>query len=174
MNTLIRIRKAERHDADAVARLWLQFLHEQAALDPRFGVAGDALVRWRNDYPQWLRDRHRRLFVGELKGEIIGFVTAQWWSPPPVYAETTEVFVNELYVRPEARGQGAGGRLLAAVKAWAEELGADRLRLAVLAANEAGQAFWQHHDARPFSVTMTMELEKKASAASRASRRIGF
>ncbi len=155
-----------------LGRLWLQFLREQAALDVRFRVAEDALMRWRNDFPHWIRDSSRCLFVAVLDGEVVGFVTAQRWTPPPVYAGPTEVHVNELYVRPEARGRGAGRRLLQAVRAWAEETGAERLRLTVLAANEEGQAFWRHLEAHPFALTMTIDLEPDPRP--QGERRIGF
>ncbi|RMF59646.1 MAG: GNAT family N-acetyltransferase [Bacteroidetes bacterium] len=172
MNNTFDIRSARPEDEEVLGRLWLQFLREQAALDARFRVAEDALIRWRNDYPHWLRDASRRLFVAVRVGEVVGFVTAQWWTPPPIYAPSAEVHVNELYVRPEARGQGAGKGLLQAVRAWAEAEGAERLRLAVLEANEVGNAFWQRHRARPFVRTMTIDLEPDPRP--RRERRIGF
>ncbi len=169
------IRRAREADRQRLGALWLGLLAEQAALDPRFGAADDALERWQNDFPYWLHDDGRRLFVAELAGDLAGFVSAHRWAPPPVYAEADEVYIDELYVTPSARGQGLGGRLVEAVRAWAETLGAERLRVGVLAANAAGRAFWERQQARPFAVTFTIELQDRAAPAQEKKRgRLGF
>ena len=134
-------------------------LAEQAALEERFGVADDALERWTNDFAHWVGDEQYRVFVAERDGDLVGFITACLWEPSPIYAGPQEVYINELYVVPEARGQGGGRRLVEAVKTWAETFPAQRLRLGVLAANAEGRAFWERLHAQPLSVTLTMALE---------------
>lgn len=170
------VRRAQKHDQERVGTLWLALLEEQAAREPRFDVAEDAPARWRNDFSLWLRDDRRRVFVAARGGEVVGFVTAHRWAPPPIYALSSEVYLDELYVAPEARRSGLGTRLVQAVRAWAEALGADRLRLGVLAVNEAGVAFWKKQAATPFAVTMTVELETAAAEEETTSRkgRLGF
>ncbi len=151
----------------------MAFLQEQAALDERFAVADDALERWHNDYAVWLGDETHRIFVAEPERTVQGFVTAQRWGPPPIYAPTSEVYVNELYVAPEARRRGLGTQLVRAVRHWAESLSADRLRLQALAGNAASRAFWAAQEARPFTTILTVELEGRADREE-ARRRIGF
>lgn len=171
----LTIRQASKEDQKRLGALWLALLQEQAALDERFGVATDALERWTNDFPFWLHDEGRRFLVAEDDEKIIGFLTAQRWSPSPIYAEALEVFISELYVVPEARQQHAGAELVAAVRTWAETLGARRLRIGVLAANEQGQAFWQQQEAVPFSVTYTLPLKaSKEDAARKPRHHLGF
>lgn len=153
--------------------LWLGLMREHAALEPRFGVADDALHRWQNDFPYWLADDDRRLFVAEAGGELVGFATAQRWSPPPIYRASDEVYLDELYVLPAARGQGLGRQLLGAVRAWAETVGAGRLRLGVLAANAEGRAFWERQQARVLSLVYTIELEP-ARPSNRPRKPLGF
>lgn len=160
------VRQARKSDADAVEALWAQLLADHAALDPRFRPADDAPARWRNDFPVWLDDTTRRIFVAEVGGEVVGFVSAHRWSPPPVYVFTSEVYVDELYVRPRMRGQGHGQALMDAVRAWAEELDADQIRLTALAQNPSAVSFWQHQGATPFSTVMVLPL-KDAPAAGR-------
>jgi GNAT superfamily N-acetyltransferase len=168
-------RTARREDQERIGALWLDLLREQAALEERFGVAEDALERWNNDFPQWVRDEARRIVVAEVDGRITGFITAQRWAPAPIYAFAEEVYVNELYVAPAARRSGAGEALVAAIRTWADDLGAARIRLGVLAANEAGQAFWAAQGATPFSLTLTIALDPEPSSAEPAPRRrIGF
>lgn len=171
----LSIRRASKADQARLGALWLALLQEQATLDDRFGVAEDALERWNNDFAHWLHDEGRRFFVAEEAEEIVGFLTAHRWAPSPIYAETLEVYISELYVVPKARQQHAGTQLVAAVRAWAETLGANRLRIGVLAANASGQAFWQQQQAVPFSVTYTLPLDTdKETAAPRPHRRLGF
>ena len=172
------LRRAEKRDRDRVADLWAAFLEEQAALDSRFQLADDARERFENDFPVWIDDETQRTFVVEEKkaeaGTLVGFATAHRWGPPPIYAEASEVFVDEFYVVPEARRAGVGRRLAGALRDWAEELNADRLRLRVVHANEDGQAFWEAVGGKPFSMTMTVELDREGAAEEPEERRIGF
>lgn len=142
-----------------MADLWKAFLEEQTALDERLQMADDALERFRNDFPVWLSDETQRVFVAEQEGEVLGFAAAHRSGPPPIYAEVSEVYIDELYVTREARGKGLGRQLAAAIRHWAERLRADRLRLTMLAANDNARTFWERQGARPFSESFTIELE---------------
>lgn len=169
------VRRAQPDDQAAVGDLWVQLLDEQDAVDERFGVADDARDRWENDFPQWLKDETYRVYVTEVGGEIGGFATAHRWSPPPIYAERSEVYLDELYVRPDNRRQRLGTQLVQAVREWTGELGAQRIRLSVLAANEDARAFWGAQDARPLTLTLAMECEGgEAERGDEGSKKIGF
>lgn len=170
------IRRAREQDQQQLGVLWLGLMREHAAMDPRFGVADDALERWSNDFGAWLGDEHTRIFVAERGDVLVGFIAACLWEPPPIYAVSEEVYVTEIYVAPDARGQGVGGRLLAVVKAWAEALPVERLRVGVLAANADGRAFWERQHAQPFSLTLTIELAASTPSvkAEKKKARLGF
>lgn len=171
----VTTRRAQREDQARIAALWQDLLEEQAELEERFGMAEDALERWNNDYPQWLRDETRRIFVAEEGDNLIGFITAQRWAPPPIYAFSDEVYVNELYVAPSARRTGAGEALVEVMRAWADDLGAARIRLGVLAANGPGRAFWAEQGARAVSLTLAIDLDPEPPPEEPPpKRRIGF
>lgn len=153
----------------------MALLEEQDEVESRFGVAEDARDRWENDFPMWLDDETYRVYLAESEGEIVGFVRAHRWGPPPVYEESSEVYLDELYVRPDDRREGKGTQLVTAVRDWAARIGARRLRLNVLAANEAARAFWSAQDAQPFTLTYTIaQTEAEETGDDEGSKKIGF
>lgn len=169
------VRRAQKADQEVVGDLWARLLKEQEELEDRFVVADDARQRWANDFPMWLDDETRRVYVAESDKEIVGFASARRWGPPPIYEESSEVYLDELYVRPSHRRQGLGTQLLNALRDWADRLGAQRLRLRKLAANDEAQAFWAAQEARPLTTTLTIEREdSKKEADDEGSKKIGF
>ena len=173
------VRRAQMTDQEAVGDLWTRLLEEQETLDDRFAMAENARDRWGNDFPLWLDDETRRIYVAEGGDEIVGFSSARRWGPPPIYEESSEVYLDELYVRPSHRRQGLGTQLLSALRTWANRLGARRLRLSVLFANEAAQAFWTSQDAQPLTMTYTLERDgsggdEEDEESKEGSKKIGF
>lgn len=169
------VRRAQPVDQPAVGDLWADLLTDQEELDDRFGVAEDARERWENDFPMWLEDETYRVYVAEQDDKIVGFATAHRWGPPPIYAESSEVYLDELYVRPEERRAGFGTQLVDAVRTWGDRIGARRTRLSVLHANEAARAFWESQEAQPLTVTYTIEGSTASETAEdEGSKKIGF
>lgn len=158
------IRRAKITDQVQIGDLWRAFLVEQGHMDSRVMPSNDALLRWKNDFPTWIRDESRRIFIAEEDGILQGFITALQWAPPPIYMDCSEVYINELYVVPHNRGCGIGTRLFYAVKGWTLSTAAVRIRLRMLASNKRGEHFWKKLSALPFSITMTIEMEKEAPA----------
>jgi len=170
------IRPARPSDTDAVAALWRAFLEEQTVVEQRVAMADDAVERWRNDFPLWLEDSTRKFLVAEIDDTIAGFAHAHRWGPPPILAESAEVYIDDVYVAAEFRGEGHGDALVEALRTWAESLNADRLRLGVLAENTTGRTFWEAQGAQPLALTYTIELEASETPndAADTKRRIGF
>lgn len=169
------VRRAQSSDQTTVGDLWVKLLREQEKLDDRFEMADDARDRWDNDFSMWLDDETSRIYVAEADGEVVGFVSARRWGPPPIYAESSEVYLDELYVRPSDRRQGYGTQLLNAVRHWTEQIGAKRIRLGILTANEEARAFWQAQEAIPLTVTLTIEgTEQAGDERDEGTEKIGF
>jgi hypothetical protein len=61
-----------------------------------------------------------------------------------------------------------------AISDWTDRLGARRIRLSVLSANEPARAFWAAQDAFPLSTTFTIERTGTDEADDEGSKKIGF
>lgn len=173
--TDIILRPASLQDRDAVCALWMDLMKEHEAMEPLFVLAEDASLRWKNDYPAWIEDRTRKFLLAVYQQEIVGFIQAHRHVEPPIYAAAPEVYVDEIYLRPGLRGKGGGRLLLDAVKHWATEIGAVRLRFRVLAVNEDGIRFWEQAGATHLISTYTIPVESgEQQEIKKHIRRIGF
>jgi GNAT superfamily N-acetyltransferase len=79
-------------------------------------------------------------FIAESNGKPLGlaivFLNFSTWRGSP------GVYVQDIYVAPDARGTGLGKNLLQAVAAWGQARGANHLRLSVEPENAAARAFY--------------------------------
>ena len=81
-----------------------------------------------------------RVFVAEADGELVGYsVLAFGYS---LEHGGLDALVDELYVRPELRGDGLGTRLLEALAATCRALGITRLHLEVDRTNPRAQKLY--------------------------------
>jgi L-amino acid N-acyltransferase YncA len=62
--------------------------------------------------------------VAERDGELLGFAYCNWFKPRPAYRFSAE---DSIYLADDARGQGLGGKLLAALSQAAESVGVRKL-----------------------------------------------
>ena len=155
----LRVRPARPEDAAEASRLWLALQHEQGALHEAFAPSEDAGQRWANDFEAWVRaDAVRCLLVAERDGRLVGLATAVPWFPAPIYRASEEVFLTDLFVDPEARRQGVGRALVEAVRGWAGDRGAKRVRLRVVSGNAAAEAFWAALGAEPLTRTLGLSV----------------
>lgn len=153
------IQPATPADAAALVMLWRRLIDEHRTLEPRFVLADDAEIRWRNDVQAFLLSSAHRYLLATEEDRSVGFIHAHRWQPAPLYGDALEVFVAELYLLPEYRRLGLGRRLIEEIRIWAESQGAHRLRLGVLAANVEGVAFWESIGARALSIDFTIDLD---------------
>lgn len=152
----VTVRRARPGDLEDAVALWRQLQAEHEALDARHRPSDSAAERWSNDFRVWTKSDAHRVFVADAGGKLVGLVTAHPYWPSPMYEQELEVYVTELVVAPEARGEGIGARLVEAVRGWAREQGVTQIRAGVLSRNERGRAFWQREGAEDFFTTVTL------------------
>lgn len=169
------IREAVSEDIISVCGLWTMLVDEHQAMEARFVIAEDARERWLNDYPHWIEDELHCILVAESEGEIVGFIHAQCWEEPPIYATVPEVFIIEIYIEKSSRCKGIGAALVEELKQWSKGHLAERFRFGVLAVNAQGIAFWEALGAKSISIAYTIDLDiEKNTPSKKPERRIGF
>lgn len=138
-----RVWVAGQDDAEHVARLLTEFRDW-----------------WGRDSPS---DEQMRRGVERLIGDSgTTFLLAAAGDAPPagvcqlrfrygVWYDGTDCELEDLYVDAAARGQGLGGRLVAAALEHARERGARRIQLDANAANAPAQALYRRHGFTSYS-----------------------
>jgi ribosomal protein S18 acetylase RimI-like enzyme len=93
--------------------------------------------------------------VAETASAFAGFV-AGWIEDAAAVAETPDsnrfAFISDLFVAPEFRGAGIAGRLIDAMEGRLAQPGISRLRIGVLAANEAAVRAYRRAGFLPYEV----------------------
>jgi len=91
--------------------------------------------------------RFAEVVLAELEGEPVGF--ALFFHNYSTFLGKPGLYLEDLYVRPEARGRGVGRRLLTHLAAIAKERGCGRMEWSVLDWNEPAIGFYRSLGARP-------------------------
>ena len=114
------------------------------------------LIAYRNydavlatDLQSLLSNRSRLVFVAELGGRLIGYITART-EVEPQRVLTRRASVEDWYVDSDHRGTGVGAALLGALEERLLELGCEVLESGTWAANHGAR---RAHDALGFTET---------------------
>jgi GNAT superfamily N-acetyltransferase len=100
--------------------------------------------------------------IAELDGAAVGF--ALWFYNLSTFSGRHGIYLEDLYVRPEARGLGAGKALLARLARRCLDEGLTRLEWAVLDWNAPSIAFYDALGASAKSEWITRRLSGDALA----------
>ncbi len=114
-------------------------------------------------------DLHRALFVDgtaschvalDAGGEVVGF--ALWYVTFSTWKGRPGLWLEDLFVRPSARGSGLGKALLQALAAVCLERGYPRFEWWVLDWNEPAHGFYRSLGARPEDEWTTWRVDGEA------------
>ncbi|MCA4131546.1 GNAT family N-acetyltransferase [Arthrobacter sp. M4] len=103
-------------------------------------------------------------------GEVQGF--ALWFLNYSTWEGVHGIYLEDLYVMPEARGEGHGKALLQHLAAIAVERGYARVEWSVLDWNEPSIAFYRNLGAAPMAEWSTFRLTGEALSAFGAARQV--
>jgi GNAT superfamily N-acetyltransferase len=100
------------------------------------------------------------VLIGELGGETQGF--ALFFPNFSTFEGKPGIYLEDLFVRPKARGKGLGKALIEAVAAFAVQRGCARFEWAVLDWNAPSIRFYESPGAIEMSDWKVMRLEGEA------------
>jgi L-amino acid N-acyltransferase YncA len=116
----ITIRASQDADVEAISAIYAHHvLHGTGTFETEPPTAADMAAR-RAD----VLARKLPYLVAEQDGRVVGFAYCNWFKPRPAYRYSAE---DSIYIADEARGQGLGAQLLAALEQAAEAAGVRKL-----------------------------------------------
>ncbi|MCS6834500.1 MAG: GNAT family N-acetyltransferase [Anaerolineae bacterium] len=154
------IRPARYTDLERIGTLWLELVRYHAALDPAMPQATqDGALRYANQLAVRLEDWDYAVFVAEVDGQVVGFITAMIVEMlPDTFEGERGGMVGDLYVQPDYRG-GTGRALLEAALGWFRLRRVRYYELHVASANAVGLAFWRSAGGREIMYRMRVVIE---------------
>jgi len=152
----VSIRPAAPADIDLIAEL-IRALAEYERLSGEVRFEPDELAR------HLFGPRpHAEVAIGEVDGRPEGF--ALYFHSFSTFEGRPGIYLEDLFVRPAARGQGLGKALLSHLAAVAVERGCARLEWAVLDWNEPAIGFYRSVGAAALEDWTTMRVSGSALA----------
>ena len=157
---MFTIRPATPDDAETIAGL----IHELAAYEKLAHEADPDVQALREHLSAGPGSRCEALLAEErTSGRAVGF--ALFFPNYSTFLTRWGIYLEDLYVRPEARGQGVGFALFKEIARIANERGCGRLEWSVLDWNELALGFYEKLGAQPMSDWTTMRLTGDALCA---------
>ncbi|HTV20388.1 MAG TPA: GNAT family N-acetyltransferase [Polyangiaceae bacterium] len=103
------------------------------------------------------------LLVVELRGELVAY--AVFFETYSTFRAQPSLYLEDVFVRDDARGQGIGGQILRHLAGVALERGCGRFEWTVLDWNERAQSFYRSLGARILSEWNLCRIDDGALAA---------
>lgn len=180
----VRVRPATTDDLDGIVTCSVALLTEDAAArDPRVEPLW-ALKHGRKSFEATLADPACLLLAavtgqdapgaggpdGDGPGEgtaaaVVGYLIGVLAEPVGVLPIRSAT-LRALYVAPEHRGNGTGGRLTGDFLGWARHHGAARAEVNAYYANEAGLRFYARHGFTPRAIRLDRDLPPHEASGS--------
>ena len=154
----LSIRAATRADLPLIAALIRELAdYEKLAHEVRFdeGMLGERLFGANAGHGPYAE-----VVIGELDGVAQGF--ALFFHNFSTFEGLPGIYLEDLFVRPAARGSGLGKALLTHLAALAVERGCARLEWSVLDWNEPAIGFYKKLGARTLDAWTVMRLDGAA------------
>lgn len=170
------VRPARPEDVGLLLELFgelAEYEHLEHELKATEAQLGEALFGERPAAEALIAERPARAGDPETKAEALGY--ALFFPTFSSFLASTGMWLEDLFVRKEHRGEGVGRALLGAVAARVRERGGKRLEWAALDWNEPALGFYRKLGAQTMNewITHRLDGEALASVATRGRRNDG-
>jgi GNAT superfamily N-acetyltransferase len=153
----LRLRDAGREDLHLVLR-FIQALADYERLSHEVTADAATLARFLFEEP-----RRAEALIAEWDGEPVGF--AVWYYSFSTFLGRPSLYVEDVFVNPDARGRGIGKAIFAHLAARALAQGCGRMEWSVLDWNVPSIAFYRSLGARPREGWTLQQLTGEALTA---------
>ena len=148
------VREAVQGDIDSVVELWAEHVDFHARYDPRFLRKGGSEEGFAGHLRGHLGEADFLLLVGEIDGEVAGFLHGELLDFPPCFAHRTHGVIHDLAVSSRWRRVGLGTALLEKGMAWFSGKGVPTVEGRVLLSNPVAVGFWRKVGFEPYMHTI--------------------
>ncbi|HEX6683368.1 MAG TPA: GNAT family N-acetyltransferase [Candidatus Limnocylindrales bacterium] len=152
----ITVRRAVAGDIDGLVACSIGLFAEDAGTrDPTLSQ------RWPREhsadsFTAQLDDASKLVLVADSGGSVAGHLTGSLGEPSDIRPIRVATLVS-MFVMPQHRDAGVGGRLVAEFREWARAAGAQRLAVSAYATNEAAIRFYRRHGFAPRTLLLECE-----------------
>ena len=155
----MEIRRAENRDIPGMIELLKQVGQVHHEIRPDI-FRGGAQKYSESDLSEILKDEMRPIFVAVEDGFVQGyaFCIHRDYAGSAVLADRRELYIDDLCVHEDCRGQKIASRLYDHVTAYAKDRGCAFVTLNVWCGNDGAMKFYENAGLTPRSITMEMKL----------------
>jgi ribosomal protein S18 acetylase RimI-like enzyme len=148
----MKIRDAGTSDASAVVSLVLEMAQEDGEHSP---VTESYAARY-STHPGC------GMLLAEAEGRVIGLLA--YYLRPDLYHAAPACLIELLFVRPDARGRGAGGALVADMLKRAAALGCAEITVSVMPDNAGAIRFYRRHGLTEEVMSLEKHIARQPAA----------
>lgn len=142
-----------------VTDLWRPFATDMEARNERFELADDADEAMTANFKNGIQQDNVFVFVAEVDEELVGYLLFEIRDTPPIFTRERDCALDQLFVKPEHRGEGIAQSLIDRAVMIGEEKGAETVVMSIDAENEGALGFfdelgydiWRHHLYKPIN-----------------------
>ena len=155
----MEIRRAESRDIPGMIALLYQVGEVHHVIRPDIFCA-NALKYDENALEALLQDENKPIFVADDDGFVAGYCFCQirQYRGSTVQTERKELYIDDLCVDENRRGQHVGSILYNHAVAFAKEIGCEFLTLNVWCGNDSAMKFYEHAGLTPRHIMMEKKL----------------
>ncbi len=154
MNNQCSVREATPRDLDRIVELWGEHVDFHAECDPRFLRREGSEPGFAQHMSSQMDKTDYLLLVGEVDGDVAGFLNGQLLKYPPCFARREHGFIDNIAVSARWQRIGLGTALLEKAMAWFSDKGVTTVEGKVLLSNSVAMGFWQKTRFEPYMQTI--------------------